>query len=147
MPIINDQKADLIGKSRQPADGQAEADEETAAEASGRAIELADLTTGPEAEVNRLKSSMIALSAEISQIRSEHVGLVSDYQRLTGELRDIKLVLAKVHAKELRAIERSNSWMQSLRLLREMFRKSPNRGKNSGPETGYHSWASKRSQR
>jgi hypothetical protein len=45
-------------------------------------------------------------------------------------LRDIKLVLAKVHAKELRAIERRSSWMESLRLLREMFQKGPNHRKN-----------------
>ncbi len=130
MPIINDQNADLLGTSRQESDCQVEADEDTRAEASGPAIELGDLTTGPEAEVSRLKSSMITLLAEMSQIRNEHVGLASDYQKLTGELRDIKLVLAKVHAKELRGIERRSSWMESLRRLRETFQKGPNPRKN-----------------
>jgi len=130
MPTINDQKADLQDNSGRQTDSEVETAEETPADSSRPVIELGDLTTGAEAEVNRVKSNMIALSAEISRIRSEHVGLASDYQKLTGELRDIKLVLAKVHVKELRAIERRNSWMESLRLLREMFQKGPNHRKN-----------------
>jgi len=124
MPLNNDQKAASPGKSRRQPDCQVEAD------SSHPVIELGDLTTGADSEVHRLRSGMLALSGEISQIRSEHVGLASDYQKLTGELRDIKLVLAKVHAKELRAIERCGSWMESLRLLREMFQKNPNQDKN-----------------
>jgi hypothetical protein len=50
------------------------------------------------------------MSAAIDQIRNEHVRLASDCQKLTTELREIKLVLAKVHAKELRAVERRQSW-------------------------------------
>jgi hypothetical protein len=73
---------------------------------------------------------VITQSEEISQLRGEHVGLASDYQKLTGELRDIKLVLAKVHAKELRAIERRSSWMESLRRLREMFQKGRKHSNN-----------------
>jgi hypothetical protein len=130
MPIIDDQKAEFQGKSRRQTDSEVETEEKTSVELSRPVIELGDLTTGAEAEVSRLKSTMIALSGEISQIRGEHVGLASDYQKLTGELRDIKLVLAKVHAKELRAIERRSSWMESLRPLREMFQKNPNQGKN-----------------
>ena len=99
MPIINDQKAELRVKSRQQPESQVDADEETPHDSSRPVIELADLTTGPEAEVNRLKASMITLSAEIGQIRNVHVQLASDYQTLTSELREIKLVLAKVQAK------------------------------------------------
>ena len=130
MPIIDDQKADLQGNSGRQTDSEVETAEETSADSSRPVIELGDLTTGPEAEVNRLKSTMIMLSEEISQIRGEHVGLASDYQKLTGELRDIKLVLAKVHAKELRAIERRSSWMESLRRLREMFQKGRKHSNN-----------------
>ncbi len=132
MRLNNDQKADSQGNSRPQPDCQVEADEETPVDSPRLAIALGDLTTGGEAEVNRLKSSMVALSGEISQIRGEHVGLASDYQKLTGELREIKLVLAKVHAKELRGIERCSSWMESLRLLREMFQKGPNHRKSQG---------------
>jgi len=130
MPTINHQKADMPVNSGRQSDSEVEAAEETPADSSRPVIELGDLTTGAEAEVNRVKSNMIALSAEISRIRSEHVGLASDYQRLTGELRDIKLVLAKVHVKELRTIERRNSWMESLRQLREIFQKSPDQAKD-----------------
>jgi len=130
MPLNNVKEADLPGQSRRQPDCQVEDDEKTKAESSGPVIELADLSTGAEADVGRLKSSLIALSGEIGQIRSEHVGLAADYQKLTGELRDIKLVLAKVHAKELRGIERRGSWMESLRRLREMFQKSPHSLKN-----------------
>jgi hypothetical protein len=123
MPTVDDQKADLQGNLRRQPDCKVAADEETLPDSLHPVIELADLTTGPEAEINRLKSTMITQSEEISQIRGEHVGLALDYQKLTGELRDIKLVLAKVHAKELRTIERRRSWMESLRRLREMFQK------------------------
>ena len=73
---------------------------------------------------------MITQSEEISQMRGEPVGLALDYQKLTGELRDIKLVLATVHAKELRAIEQRSSWMESLRRLREMFQKGGTHSNN-----------------
>jgi len=79
---------------------------------------------------------MITQSEEISQMRGEPVGLALDYQKLTSELRDIKLVLATVHAKELRAIEQRSSWMESLRRLREMFqkgRKQSNRQRARNP--------------
>ncbi|MGH7887348.1 MAG: hypothetical protein ACREPG_05750 [Candidatus Binatia bacterium] len=132
MPLNQNQKVDLHGDLRGQQDGQMEAEQKAPPESSRPVIELGDLSTGPEAEVSRLKSSMIALSGEISQIRGEHVGLASDYQKLTGELREIKLVLAKVHAKELRAIEWRSSWMESLRRLREMFQKGPNHRKSQG---------------
>ena len=132
MPLNNDQESDLRGQSRQQPDSEGDADETIPTDSSRPVIELGDLTTGAEAEVNRLKTNMIALSGEISQIRVEHVGLASDYQKLTGELREIKLVLAKVHAKELRGIEWRSSWMESLRLLRELFQKGPNHRKSQG---------------
>jgi hypothetical protein len=130
MPTLNHQKADLPDHSGRQTDSEVETVEDTPADSSRPVIELGDLTTGAEAEVNRVKSNMIALSAEISRIRSEHVGLASDYQKLTGELRDIKLVLAKVHVKELRTIERRNSWMESLRQLRKIFQKKDHQAKD-----------------
>jgi hypothetical protein len=130
MSSVNDSKAGsragVPGESDQPLEASAE----NPVIPSGPVIELGDLTTGPEAEVGRLRSSMIAICTEMNQIRGEHAGLASDYQKLTGELRDIKLVLAKVHAKELGAIERYNSWMQSLNRLRELFQVNCDRRKN-----------------
>jgi hypothetical protein len=135
MRLYNDQKADLQDIPRQQPECQIEAEGETPADLSRPVIVLGDLTTGAEAEVSRLKSSMIALSAEFSQIRGEQAVLASDYQKLTGELREIKLVLAKVHAKELRAIESRSSWMESLRLLREVFQKNRNQGTSQGAKS------------
>lgn len=132
MPLNDDQKAAFPGKSRRQPDCQAEANEATPVDSSRPVIELGDLTTDADSEVHRLKSSMLALSGEISQIRSEHVGLASDYQKLTAELRDIKLVLAKVHAKELRAVESRGSWMEPIKRLGEMFQNKPNHRKSQG---------------
>lgn len=135
MRLYNDQKADFHDIPHQQPECQIEAEGETPVDSSRPVIALGDLTTGAEAEVSRLKSSMIALSAEFSQIRGEQAILASDCQKLTGELREIKLVLAKVHAKELRAIESRSSWLESLRLLGEVFQKNPNQGKSQGAKS------------
>jgi len=135
MRLYSDQKADFQDIPRQQPECQVEAEGEAPVDSSRPVIALGDLTTGAEAEVGRLKAGMIALSAEIGQIRGEHAGLASDYRKLTGELREIKLVLAKVHAKELRAIESGSGWMESLRLLREVFQKNPNQCKSQGAKS------------
>lgn len=147
MPIIDDQKDDLQGNSGRQTDSEVETAEETPVDSSRPVIELGDLTTGHEAEVNRVKSTIITLSGAISQMRGEHIGLASDYPKLKGELRDIKLVLAKVHLKELRTIERRSSWMKSLTRLREMFQSPLTIVKARSPQTDYRSWTSKKSQR
>ena len=49
-------------------------------------IVLHDLTSGPEAEVGRLKSRMVELNAEIGSLRNEN-------QSLKAEMREMKLVL------------------------------------------------------
>ncbi|MGH7887251.1 MAG: hypothetical protein ACREPG_05260 [Candidatus Binatia bacterium] len=126
MPLTKEPNASLRDKLRQQPDSPVEANEDAPADSARPVIELADQTSGPEAEINRLKSRMITLSAEIGQIRSENFRLASDYQKLTTELREIKLVLAKVHAKELRASERPSSWSRSLKMLRGMFQNRPN---------------------
>jgi hypothetical protein len=97
--------------------------QETTELSSGPVIELHDLTTGPEAEINRLKSNMLTLLEEMNQIRRQHAGLLADHQKLTGELREIKLVLAKVHAKELSSIERQKAWREWLSKFSDFFQK------------------------
>ena len=87
MPLTKEQKADLRDELRQQPNCSVEANEDAPADLKRQTIELGDLTSGPEAEINRLKSSMITMSAEIGQIRSENVRLASDYQKLTTELR------------------------------------------------------------
>ena len=108
MGETKDRKANLLQKLRQRLESP-EADERSPADSRRPVIELGDLTTGPESEIDRVKSRMVALSAEIGEIRSENVRLASDYQKLNTELREIKLVLARAHAKELRAVEHRTS--------------------------------------
>ena len=67
-----------------------------------RVIQLDDRTVGPEVEINRLKSTLIIVLEEISQLRKEHVKLVSDQQKLKSELTELKLALATIEANELR---------------------------------------------
>jgi hypothetical protein len=110
MPTIKDKKSILQDKLRRPSDLAAETNEDSPPDANRTVIELGDLSSGTEAELDRLRSTVSTMSAAIDQIRNEHVRLASDCQKLTTELREIKLVLAKVHAKELRAVERRQSW-------------------------------------
>lgn len=108
MGETKDRKANLLRKLQQQSESP-EAAEGSRADSKRQVIELGDLTTGPESEIDRVKSRMVAISAEIGEIRGQNVRLASDYQKLTTELREIKLVLARVHAKELRAVERRTS--------------------------------------
>jgi hypothetical protein len=110
MPTIKDIKLNLQEKSPHFSVFAAKTHEDSPRRATHAVIELGDLTSGPEAEFDRLKSTVNTMSAAIDQIRNDHARLASDYQKLTNELREIKLVLAKVHAKELRAVERRHSW-------------------------------------
>ncbi len=109
---------------RQQSEPAAPCSTDAAIDAKRPVIELADLTSGAEAEAARLKSAMASMSATIEQMRSENVRLTTDNQKLTAELREIKLVLAKVHAKELRTIERGGSWIGSLNLPQGVFGKN-----------------------
>jgi hypothetical protein len=72
-------------------------------------IVLHDLTTGPEADIGRLKTRLSELTVEIGNLRNEN-------QSLKAELREIKLVLSKVQLNELRGFEKVNSWLRSLKL-------------------------------
>jgi hypothetical protein len=109
--------------------------QEPTEQSSGPTIELGDLTTGPDAEINRLRSSMLTLLGEMSEIRRQHAVLLSDHQKLTGELREIKLVLAKVHAKELSTIEWQRTWTEWLRKLSDFFQSDHGRSRAAGNNT------------
>jgi small-conductance mechanosensitive channel len=111
MQTIKDKKSNLQDKLRRPTDLTSEANEDSPPDAKRAVIELGDLISGPDEELDRLRSTMNTMSAAIDQIRNDNVRLASDCQKLTTELREIKLVLAKVHAKELRAVEQRQSWL------------------------------------
>jgi regulator of replication initiation timing len=121
MGNVNERHNDIGDDALSRAKGADVGSAEIPVNPSGPVIELGDLTTGPEADVNQLKSDLGTLREEMKQIRGQHAGLASEYQKLNQELRDIKLVLAKAHAKELAAIEGRSSWAQSVNRLREVF--------------------------
>jgi hypothetical protein len=110
MPTVNNKKIKPEDRSSQPSDLPDAIHEDSRPEAERKVIELGDLTSGPDSEVNEIKAAMNNMSAAIDLIRNENVKLSSDYQKLSTELREIKLVLAKVHAKELQTIERRRFW-------------------------------------
>lgn len=94
MPETKSRKASALHMLRRSLDDASESVENTPADSNRLIIELDDRTVGPEAEINRLKSKMIALSEEISQLRIENVKLVSEHQKLKAEFREFKLILA-----------------------------------------------------
>jgi chromosome segregation ATPase len=71
-------------------------------------IELGDLTSGPEAEINRLKAQIVDLNKELSGLRGENQGL-------KAELREIKIQLSKVQLSEWRGLENVDSWLRSFK--------------------------------
>lgn len=117
MPEDKNRKANALHILRRAQDDAAESVENAPGDSNRLFIELDDRTVGPEAEINRLKSKLLTVSEEISQLRHENVKLESEHQNLKAEFREFKLVLAKLEIKELRAVERVSSWMRSLRML------------------------------
>lgn len=126
MPENKSRKAKFLHKLRAQEDPTAEADVDSSTEPNRPIIELDDRTVGPEAEINRLKAKMITVMEEIRQLRNDNVKLATDHDKLKSEFRELKLVLARLEVKELRAVERVNSWMRSFKMLQEMV------GKNNG---------------
>lgn len=116
MPEDKNRKANALHILRRAQDDAAESVENAPGDSNRLFIELDDRTVGPGAEINRLKSKLLTVSEEISQLRHENVKLESEYQNLKAEFREFKLVLAKLEIKELRAVERVSSWMRSLRM-------------------------------
>jgi hypothetical protein len=80
-------------------------------------IALHDLRMGPEAEIERLKTQLATLTVELDNLRSEHQRLIAGKQILTAELLEMKLVLSKIQADELRGLEKGNSWLRPFKML------------------------------
>lgn len=80
-------------------------------------IELHDLRTGPEVEVQRLEVRVVGLTEEITQLRNENQKLKAANQKLDADLREIRLLLSQVQIKELRELEKVNSWVRSLKMV------------------------------
>ena len=71
-------------------------------------IVLHDLTSGPEAEIGRLRTRVMELTDEIGSLRKENQGI-------KAEMREIKTVLSKLHLNELRGLDKVNSWLRALK--------------------------------
>ena len=69
------------------------------ADSTRRVIQLDDRTAGPEVEIHRLESKLITALEEMSQLRKQHVKLVSDQQKLKAEFTELKLALTAIEAK------------------------------------------------
>ena len=126
MPEAMSRKAKLFHSMQAQENPAAGADVDSSNAPRRPIIELDDRTAGPEAEINRLKAKMITVREEIGQLRNENDKLATDHEKLKLEFRELKLVLAKLEVKELRAVERVNSWMSSIRILQEMIGKGDN---------------------
>jgi hypothetical protein len=129
MPDTKNRKAKLLHKLHAQEDPTAKADVDSSTEPNPPIIELDDRSVGSEAEINRLKSKLITVMEEINQLRNENLKFSMDHEKLKSEFRELKLVLARFEVRELRAVERVNSWMRSFNLLREMVGSSNDRKK------------------
>lgn len=108
-----DRKAQSRGSTAQQSEPKAKA---TGA-ATMAVISLGDLTTGPEAEINRLKAQLAGLTAELGKLRGENQKLLVEKQSLNAELLEMRRLLSSVQVKELQGQERGNSWLRSLKMV------------------------------
>ncbi|MGZ8522443.1 MAG: hypothetical protein ACXWX7_20115 [Candidatus Binatia bacterium] len=80
-------------------------------------IALDDRSTGPEAENHRLKAQLSSLTADLEKLRAENQKLTSDKQILNTALLEMKLLMSKLQADELRDLEKGNSWLRPFKML------------------------------
>ena len=53
----------------------------------------------------------------MDKLRDENQKLTSDKQILNSELLEMKLVISKLQADELRGLEKGNSWLRTFKIL------------------------------
>ena len=80
-------------------------------------IALHDLRMGPEAEIERLNAQLASLTADVDNLRAENQKLTADKQILTSELLEMKMVMSRLQADELRELEKGNSWLRPFKML------------------------------
>ena len=80
-------------------------------------IALHDLRMGPEAEIERLNAQLDSLTADVNNLRAENQKLTANKEILTAELMEMKLVMSKLQADELRDLEKGNSWLRPFKML------------------------------
>ena len=108
-----DRKAQTRERPRQQPEPKADG----AGAAARPVIALHDLRMGSEAEIDRLKAQMASLTADIDNLRTENQKLTTDKQILTSELLEMKLVMSKLQADELRGLEKGNFWLRPFKIL------------------------------
>ncbi len=110
---IMDRKAQTRERPRQQPEPKADG----VGAAARPVIALHDLRMGPEAEIDRLKAQLATLTVDLDNLRSENQKLIADKQTLTSELLEMKLVMSKLQADELRGLEKGNSWLRPFKML------------------------------
>ena len=100
MPDTKNRKAKFLHKLHAQEEPAAKSDVDSSTEPNPPIIELDDRSVGPEAEINRLKSKLITVTEEISQLRNENLKFALDHDKLKSEFRELKLVLARFEVRE-----------------------------------------------
>jgi len=108
-----DRKTQILERLRQQQDAYANG----AGAASGPVIALDDLRVGAEAEIERLKTQLASVTAEVDKLRAENQKLTADKETLTAELLERKLIMSRLQADELREHEKGNSWLRPFKML------------------------------
>ena len=108
-----DRKTQILERLRQQQDANANG----AGAPPGPVIALDDRRMGPEAEIERLNAQLASLTADMNNLRAENQKLTADKQILTAELLEMKLVMSKLQADELRDFEKGNSWLRPFKML------------------------------
>ena len=110
---MTDRKAQVLERLRQ----QSEPKVDGAGAAATPVIALHDLRMGPEAEIERLSAQLASLTADMNNLRAENQKLTANKEILTAELLEMKLVMSKLQADELRDLEKGNSWLRPFKML------------------------------
>jgi hypothetical protein len=86
-----------------------------------RLIEKDELLLNREAELKAIRSEADVMMAEMTEIRSEKDRLFLETVKLTTELKEKKLALAKLEKEEWRSIGQRNSLKRRFGRLRKLF--------------------------
>ena len=82
MPDTKNRKVKFLHKLHAQEEPAAKSDVDSSTEPNPPIIELDDRSVGPEAEINRLKSKLITVTEDISQLRNDNLKFAMDHERV-----------------------------------------------------------------